>query len=458
MIRLVLLVVIAAGGWLTFRGLHSSGQPEVEAQVQTVQRGDVIVPLPLSGLVELENQQPLKVRDNAVVEAVLVKVGDRVQAGQELIILRDLERQTKLAETDLKLQKQAIDLQASQAKVTAAQGKLADLQLELREREIEVTAKRQEIVRTREKLAGVEKRFQNDQKLLDKGYIAANELESTRDELRSVQAEIQRAQTDLTASRLRQQQKQQELERTSREFQEQTSDAQLNAQKAELELRSAELERGNVVRELQKSIIIAPTEGIVLDVQVKKGDVVKEAEDELLTLGDPDREIVKLGLSTLEARRVKRGQAANISVIGPDARIYQGRVETIARIARAGSQQGSSGPGEGGQNKVTAIVRLNRPSRQLIPGSTVSVEIILSERRNVVKLGLDAIQRQEGKSFVWVLDHQGKVQQRPVVLGLEGETEVEITRGLQAGEKVAIVSGESSLKPGMRVKSSQEQP
>jgi HlyD family secretion protein len=99
---------------------------------------------------------------------------------------------------------------------------------------------------------------------------------------------------------------------------------------------------------------------------------------------------------------------------------------------------------------VPATVKLDRPTRTLIPSSQVSVEIILQQRQNVVVLNTEAIQR-EPKPFVWVRDSQSKAQKREVSLGLEGLTTVEVTSGLQAGDSVVLPPPDASLEPGTPV-------
>ncbi|MCZ0901363.1 efflux transporter periplasmic adaptor subunit, partial [Microcoleus sp. HI-ES] len=109
---------------------------------------------------------------------------------------------------------------------------------------------------------------------------------------------------------------------------------------------------------------------------------------------------------------------------------------------------GNDGSNQGSQATVPATVRLDAPTRTLIPGSQVSVEIILQQRQKVVVLNTEAIVRSESKPFVWIRDSQGKAQKRSVTLGLEGLTQVEVTSGLRPGDSVVTPPSEPSLKPG----------
>ena len=103
---------------------------------------------------------------------------------------------------------------------------------------------------------------------------------------------------------------------------------------------------------------------------------------DLLILGDPDLEVVKLQLSTLNAAKVKANQLARISLAGPDEKIFTGYVETVSLVAVASSNSSQSGESSSSSSSGTlaATVRLDNPSGSFIPGSQVSVDIILEQR------------------------------------------------------------------------------
>jgi len=79
----------------------------------------------------------------------------------------------------------------------------------------------------------------------------------------------------------------------------------------------SQLDYQETQEKLLNSIVTATIDGKILDMKVKKGSVVKVG-DELLTLGDPSQELVKLNLSILNATKVKPNQLARINVIGLD--------------------------------------------------------------------------------------------------------------------------------------------
>jgi len=75
------------------------------------------------------------------------------------------------------------------------------------------------------------------------------------------------------------------------------------------------------------------------------------------------------------------------------------------------------------------------------PGMNVSVRIIVANRRNVVRVPLDAVAQDGGSASVTVLTADGKTAVRSVKLGLANNKEVEIRRGLKPGERVVLAGG-----------------
>ena len=63
----------------------------------------------------------------------------------------------------------------------------------------------------------------------------------------------------------------------------------------------------------------------------------------------------------------------------------------------------------------------------------------------------EAVNVQGDKRTVWVVDSSGKVQERPVTIGIETPQDVEILSGLKEGDMVAV-GNRSSLNNGETVR------
>jgi multidrug efflux pump subunit AcrA (membrane-fusion protein) len=67
-----------------------------------------------------------------------------------------------------------------------------------------------------------------------------------------------------------------------------------------------------------------------------------------------------------------------------------------------------------------------------------------------VVVSLDAVRTDGGQDYVFVVKN-GKVERRPVTLGLKNEEQVMVLKGLEVGEKVAVTNV-GVLQDGMAVK------
>ncbi|MBW4601404.1 MAG: efflux RND transporter periplasmic adaptor subunit [Calothrix sp. FI2-JRJ7] len=540
-----LLALLGGSGWWFYIQNSGKSSNAVALPIMTADREDIEITINESGAMQLGGQRDLKSPGEVTVDKVLVKVGDTVQAGQRLLVLRNKEQQSTVANQDLAIRKQKQTLARSQEKVTEAKDKLAVVQQELRQpikqefdirkaeleltrsrekiiearqklatakeealspakqvfdiqkAELELTRSREKITETKEKLAVQQRELKNLEVLSQKGFIPGDELVRQQASVRDAQVTVREAEFDvrtktidlkrqiLEAKRATEPQTkvleaqtalkdaQSDLNSKTLEFQrlkienKRQTELQEKLLNARAEVRNAEsdvetqiselqklaLDRKNLETQVQNNFVTAPITGKILNVKAKNGDGIKSG-DILITLGNPSQELVNLQIGTLDAAKVKVGQPAKIKVIGPNSQEYTGKVQEVQpqAISGEGGSGASLGGGSSTQAKVPATVLLDKPTRTLIPGSQVSVEIIVEQRKNVVAVNLEAVQRDEGEPFVWIRDKQGKAQKQKVALGLEATTKVEIKSGLKAGDKIILPGADTTLEPGKAVK------
>jgi len=95
-------------------------------------------------------------------------------------------------------------------------------------------------------------------------------------------------------------------------------------------------------------------------------------------------------------------------------------------------------------------VDVSNPQRVLMPGLYAEAELGLDQKENVPTVPLQALNHEGNKTTVFVVNHDGELEDRAVQLGLQTTNDAEITSGLNEGEQV-VVSDRSGLKPGQKV-------
>ena len=95
-------------------------------------------------------------------------------------------------------------------------------------------------------------------------------------------------------------------------------------------------------------------------------------------------------------------------------------------------------------------VLLNNADGRLRPGMFARVDIVTSVRRDAIAVPRGALQKRNNLDVVFVVDKDGYAAMRPVRLGIENPTEVEVVEGLREGDAL-IVMGHETLQDHVRV-------
>jgi membrane fusion protein (multidrug efflux system) len=100
----------------------------------------------------------------------------------------------------------------------------------------------------------------------------------------------------------------------------------------------------------------------------------------------------------------------------------------------------------------TFLIRasVNNPAGILRPNQYVRARLKGSVRPKAILVPQRAVQQGSKGHFVWVVDKENKVEQRPVVVGDWQGDDWFIFEGLKNGEKV-VTDGGLTLRPGMSV-------
>ena len=93
-------------------------------------------------------------------------------------------------------------------------------------------------------------------------------------------------------------------------------------------------------------------------------------------------------------------------------------------------------------------VDVPNPQYELVPGMYASVKMPLHLAANVLTVPIQAVQPvSAGKGAVLVVNHNNKIENRNVTLGMQSATDVEITSGLQENE-IVIFGSQGQFKTG----------
>ena len=207
-------------------------------------------------------------------------------------------------------------------------------------------------------------------------------------------------------------------------------------------------------RDLDQAVLKAPFAGTVARVSYNVGEGANTVSSSAASTASASTGIVITDLTgfhvnvpvdELDVAQIKQGQAVRVMLDALPDTDLKGTVTNIEPLATK-TQQGTT--------NYQVTVDIDPGNAHVLPGMTASVEIVTTEKQNVVLVPRRAIQTENGKNYVLIPtggppNAQGRPasQQREVKLGLSNNEQVEITNGLEAGTKILVPDVVSTFNP-----------
>jgi multidrug efflux pump subunit AcrA (membrane-fusion protein) len=149
-----------------------------------------------------------------------------------------------------------------------------------------------------------------------------------------------------------------------------------------------------------------------------------------VTLTDLGTNEVKARFSEADTAKIKPGQAAKVEFesLGQQLTARVVRIDAIETVVA---------------NVVTYTVTLllDKKLEEIKPGMTGNVDVIIAQKQNVLRLPVTAVNPRNGRATVEVEKADGKLETRQISTGLKGDDDIEITSGLNEGDKVVVTPG-----------------
>lgn len=202
-------------------------------------------------------------------------------------------------------------------------------------------------------------------------------------------------------------------------------------------LDSVEIE--NLTEELEKSLIKAPADGTVTEVNAKEGQAPAAAVAKIETI---DTLRIESQVKEYDKNSVAVGTLVEITSDSAMGETYKGRVISIDPVPMAASADNKTG-----EVLYKTTIELDEGQEtKLAPGMTLRVKYIMSEEKNTFKVPTDAVFERDGKNYVLALKDMGKdkyqIQKVEVSLGLSNDAETAIkSKNLKENDKVLATSG-----------------
>jgi RND family efflux transporter MFP subunit len=445
-IFLIVAVLAGAGGYGYYRWHQTQASVTQTSTLQTatVRQGDLVIRASGTGTLIAVTESDLVFSTSGKLESILVKVGDKVEAGQLLAQLDDSSQQTALAQA-----KQDLLELTSPAAIATAQQNAAVAQQSLYNDEVALTN-----VTVRVNQALIDNAYaayiiaKDNLEIMQERY--AEDLQRSPEDTRYARAyqEVYNAQVAMKnalgiynlytgySNPAKVAEKKATVELDKANLQEAqyylaaltggevpadatgTALAQLN--QAKLNLQSAE-------DDLAATKLYAPFAGMVMAVNAQVGESAGSSTA-ILTLADLSQADIQFYMDESDWSNIKVGYAVEVTFDALPDQVFAGKV--IEVMPSLVTVQGSS--------LIEGLAQLDSSIEeiQLPVYVAASVDVIAAQAKNAILVPVEALHEiSTGKYAVFVMK-DGTPTLTMVEVGLQTDTFAEIKTGLQAGDVV----------------------
>jgi HlyD family secretion protein len=406
--RIVIFLVLA--GIAAFVLVRLSGrQPVAKISAVSPIRENLVSSISSNGKVEPIAPFVMRAQLDTFVDNVAASEGQAVKKGQLLLELNVKEAAAQLAEARSKLLRAQDDLRAAQA------GGKADDAAKVAGDLAKMIAERDRLKKNHDAL----------QRLIVQQAATQDELIANEQALANADSEVYR----LTAAK-----------------EEYGRKVKLDLGSSQLQVQQAQSEAAALEDKVREGRIVAPADGTLYSLPVKKGDFVKTG-DLLAEMADLHEVRVRVFVDEPELGGLEPDEPVKILWDALPNRTWTGKTEVIPKQVVA---RGTRSVGE-------LLCSVNNEKLELLPNTNVNVKINSKERTNVLSVPRGAVQSSGNRRYVFVVKKnelgvgQSVLEKREIQVGIADATSYEVINGLSQGELVAL-PGDLDLRDAMPVK------
>ncbi|MFM2003862.1 MAG: Macrolide export protein MacA [Planctomycetota bacterium] len=380
------------------------------------------------GRVEAFEETPIVAKIAGYVDEVRFDIGDKVSKGDLLIRIRAPEYQDQLEQKRGLLGQAEAEVRQAEALYLAAQASANSSRALVAQAEASVGRSEAEFARW-------ESENKRIQQLVSKGSVTPKLADETESQFRAAEAAKKETLATIESAKA----KEQEAEANVK-----TASADVEAAKAKLKVAQAEIRQAETM--LTYTELTSPFDGYVTSRHVDAGHYVQPAGANnampLLTIANVAKVRVFVSVPESEAAWVDAG--FDDATQGDPVTIQAAAGKSVeARVTRTSLRLDPQ------SRSLSTEIDLENADLKLLPGAFATAKVLLEERPDVLTLPISAIVKTQAGT-VCCLVVGGKIEHRPIELGLRVGDDVQIVSGLDGSEAVVLIRA-GSLKPGQLV-------
>ncbi|PYS47391.1 MAG: efflux RND transporter periplasmic adaptor subunit [Acidobacteria bacterium] len=403
--RLMLVTGLVLLGCTAKEAEDPQAEHVVTVDVAPVLSSPISLKITADALLYPRQQAAIVPKISAPVKKFYVDRGARVRAGQLLAELENRDLAGAAAEN------QAASEQAEANYQTVLRATVPE---EVQKAELDVRAAK-DVMEAQQKI------YENRQALYREGAISQREVNDAQVTLSQARNQYEIAQKHLEG-----------VQSVSREQAVKAAAAQRDAAKARYESAQAQL---------SYSRITSPIAGVVTDRPIYAGEMASSGAP-IITVMDLSQVVARAHVSQEEAKYLKANATATIVTADGGAAV-PGKVTLISPALDPAS------------TTVEVWVEAANPGDRLKPGTSLRVEMVAQTVPSALVIPQAAVLTSpSGNTSVIVVDSENKPHKKSVTLGIRDSGNVQVTEGLESGERVVTAGAFelSKLEEGVLAK------
>lgn len=445
----IALGVAAVLGGVVLYSINQANKGVVTVQTAKVAKQDSLVSVvTASGEVKPTTYTNVTAQGFGRITEILVKEGDHIKKGDRLLLQENVQANADVQAQSASINASESGVQAAEASYKAAQADLIQQQANLEKAKLD---------------------YDRGQGLFKDGLIPKQDFDQRKTGYDATVAAVE------------------------------SSRARVLSLKAQMEVTRAQLNQSKAVLVhtkdiLSKTTYTSPINGIVSYLPVRLGEYVVPGIQNangsfLMTLSDMSVVTSEVKVDETDIVNVRIGQDADVTIDAVPGKVFKGKVteigsQAVLRSSGLATTQTTTSNQEAKDFKV--VVTLKDPPDNVRPGLSTTAKIKTAEKKDVVAIPIQALAVRSRKDLeeaaknakkngnvtlaappppaagdpkkdevqgVFVVNGK-KAAFRPVETGISGITDIEITKGLQAGDEIVVGSYKAlrTLKPEASVK------
>ncbi len=206
---------------------------------------------------------------------------------------------------------------------------------------------------------------------------------------------------------------------------------------AEISYINAKYSYENALMQLAKMKITAPFDGIIGDLPYYTEGVKVDAGSEMVRIQNYKNLNMAVNLPGKQLGRIKEGQPVRVKNYTLPEEVLTGKITQVSPVLDSETRA------------FKASVDISNPDLILRPGMFVEAAIIVASADSTIVIPKDIIMSRQNRKIIYVVD-TGTAFEHRITTGLENPDEIEITDGLEVGDRL-VVEGFETLRNRSKV-------